>query len=447
MDYKAIINQNKESYLEELFEVIRQKSISAENIGMEGCAELVGEKMEAAGVRHVEIIKGEHHPVVYGEHMVSEDAMTLLIYGHYDVQPPDPLEGWDSEPFEPTIRDGRIYARGVGDNKGQFMAQLLAFKTYMAAHGNTPINIKFLIEGEEEIGSKNLEPFIRRHKDKFTADLVYTSDGPMLSNGHPYILLGVRGMLYVELNAEGSAFDNHSGNKGNIARNPAWELVHLLGTMKDAAGRILIEGFYEEVKPPTDLEKELLMQLPFNLEEIRKEIGDDSLGMTKEEYYRKLCFEPTLNISGLVSGYGGEGAKTIIPSTAKLKLDMRLVMDQDPEKIYQLMEAHIRKHAPDVEMKRVGMMAPSRTSAEHPFIEPLRQAVEEGFGRKAYIQPSMGGSLPDAVWTKILGAPSVVVPYANADEANHSPNENLVIENFYDGILSTCFVIDALSEL
>jgi acetylornithine deacetylase/succinyl-diaminopimelate desuccinylase-like protein len=447
MDYKAIINQNKESYLEELFEVIRQKSISAENIGMEECAELVGEKMEAAGVRHVEIIKGEHHPVVYGEHMVSEDAMTLLIYGHYDVQPPDPLEGWDSEPFEPTIRDGRIYARGVGDNKGQFMAQLLAFKTYMAAHGNTPINIKFLIEGEEEIGSKNLEPFIRSHKDKLTADLVYTSDGPMLSNGHPYILVGVRGMLYVELNAKGSAFDNHSGNKGNIARNPAWELVHLLGTMKDAAGRILIEGFYEEVKPPTDLEKELLMQLPFNLEEIRKEIGDDSLGMTKEEYYRKLCFEPTLNISGLVSGYGGEGAKTIIPSTAKLKLDMRLVMDQDPEKIYQLMEAHIRKHAPDVEMKRVGMMAPSRTSAEHPFIEPLRQAVEKGFGRKAYIQPSMGGSLPDAVWTKILGAPSVVVPYANADEANHSPNENLVIENFYDGILSTCFVIDALSEL
>ncbi|CAM4191735.1 M20/M25/M40 family metallo-hydrolase [Lacicoccus alkaliphilus] len=346
MDYKAIINQHKESYLEELFEVIRQKSISAENVGIEACAELVGEKMAAAGVRHVEIIKGDHHPVVYGEHIVSEDAMTLLIYGHYDVQPPDPLEEWDSEPFEPTIRDGRIYARGVGDNKGQFMAQLLAFKTYMTAHGNLPINIKFLIEGEEEIGSRNLEPFIRTHKDKLKADLVYTSDGPMLSNGHPYILLGVRGMLYVELNAEGSAFDNHSGNKGNIARNPVWELVHLLGTMKDSAGRTLIEGFYDEVKPPTDLEKELLMQLPFHLEEIRRDIGDDTLEMTKEEYYRKLCFEPTLNISGLVSGYGGEGAKTIIPSTAKLKLDMRLVMDQDPEKIYQSLEDHIEAHAP-----------------------------------------------------------------------------------------------------
>lgn len=447
MDYKTIIEQNKDSYMQELFEVVRQKSISAENIGIEECATLVSEKMSEAGVAHVEIIRGEHHPVVYGEHIVSEEAMTLLIYGHYDVQPADPVEEWHSDPFEPTIRDGRIYARGVGDNKGQFMAQILAFKTYMQAHGNTPVNIKFLIEGEEEIGSKNLEPFILRHKEKLKADLVYTSDGPMLSNGHPYILLGVRGMLYVELNAEGSTFDNHSGNKGNIARNPAWELVHLLGTMKDADGKILIEGFHDEVKPPTGLEEELMRQLPFNIEEIRREIGDDSLEMTKEEYFQKLCFEPTLNISGLVSGYGGEGAKTIIPSTAKLKLDMRLVMGQEPEKIYELMASHIEKHAPGVKMKRVGMMSPSRTSAEHPFIEPLRQAVEKGFGKKAYIQPSMGGSLPDAVWTKILGALSVVVPYANADEANHSPNENLVIENFYDGIASTCLVIDALSEL
>ncbi|SOC41954.1 M20/M25/M40 family metallo-hydrolase [Salinicoccus kekensis] len=447
MDYKSIIERNRENYLESLFEVIRQKSISAENEGIEECAELVAEKMSEAGVGHVEIIKGAHHPVVYGEHIVSEDAMTLLIYGHYDVQPPDPVEEWDSEPFEPVIRDGRIYARGVGDNKGQFMAQILAFRTYMEAHGNTPINIKFIIEGEEEVGSRNLEPFIHKHKDKLKADLVYTSDGPMLSNGHPYILLGVRGMLYVELNAEGSAFDNHSGNKGNIARNPVWELVHLLGTMKDADGRVLIDGFYDEVKPPTDLEKELLMQLPFDLEEIRKEIGDDSLEMTKEEYYQKLCFEPVLNISGLVSGYGGEGAKTIIPSTAKLKLDMRLVMDQNPERIYELLEAHVEKHAPGVRMKRIGMMHPSRTSAEHPYIEPLRRAVEKGFGKKAYIQPSMGGSLPDAVWTKILGAPSVVVPYANADEANHSPNENLVVENFYNGIASTCMAIDALNEL
>lgn len=447
MNYKNIIEENKDDYLKELFEVLRQKSISAQNVGMEECAHLVTEKMIEAGVDHVEIIEGDHNPVVYGEHIVSPDAMTLLIYGHYDVQPPDPVEEWDSEPFEPTIRNGKIFSRGAGDNKGQFMAQILAFKTYIEAHGNVPINIKFLIEGEEEIGSVNLEPFIEKHKEKLAADLVYTSDGPILSNGHPYLLLGVRGILYVEMNAKGSDFDNHSGNKGNIAKNPAWELVELLNTMKDKEGKVLIEGFYDEVELPTELEKELLNQLPFDIEDIRKDIGDDSINMDKEDYYHQLCFEPTFNIAGFTSGYGGEGAKTIIPSTAKLKVDMRLVMNQDPEKIYELMEAHVKKHAPEVDMKLLGMMSPSRTSADLPFVEPIRQAVEAGFGRQAYIQPSMGGSLPDAVWTKILNTPSVVVPYANADEANHSPNENLDVDNFYNGIHSTCLVIDALNQL
>lgn len=446
MNYKNIIEENKDDYLEELFEVIRQKSISAQNEGIEECAHLVAEKMSEAGVGHVEIIEGDHNPVVYGEHIASSDAMTLLIYGHYDVQPADPIEEWDSEPFEPAIRNGKIYARGAGDNKGQFMAQILAFKTYVEAHGNVPINIKFLIEGEEEIGSVNLETFIEKHKEKLAADLVYTSDGPILSNGHPYLLLGVRGLLYVEMSAKGSDFDNHSGNKGNIANNPAWELVELLNTMKDKEGKVLIEGFYDEVKLPTELEKEMLNQLPFNIEDIRKDIGDDSINMNKEDYYHRLCFEPTLNIAGFTSGYGGEGAKTIIPSTAKLKMDMRLVMNQDPKKIYELMEAHVRKHAPAVDMKPLGMMSPSRTSADLPFVEPIRQAVEEGFGRRAYVQPSMGGSLPDAVWTKILNAPSVVVPYANADEANHSPNENLDVDNLYNGINSTCLVIDALKQ-
>ena len=447
MDYKNIIEENKDQYLEELFEVIRQKSISAQNVGMDECANLVAEKMTEAGVEKVEIIEGDHYPVVYGEHIVSPDAMTLLIYGHYDVQPPDPLDEWKSEPFEPTIRNGKIFARGAGDNKGQFMAQILAFKTYIEAHGNVPINIKFVIEGEEEIGSVNLEPFIEKHKEKLASDLVYTSDGPMLSDGSPYLLLGVRGLLYVELNAQAADFDNHSGNKGNIASNPAWELVELLSTMRDEDGRVLLEGFYDDVKAPTDLEKELLSQLPFDIEDIRKEVGDDSIDMTKEEYYHKLCFEPTFNIAGFTSGYGGEGAKTIIPSTAKLKMDIRLVMDQDPERIFKLLKDHVNKHAPNVDIQALGLVSPSRLSADSPFIEPIRKAVENGFGRRAYVQPSMGGSIPDALWSKILGTPSVVVPYANADEANHSPNENLDIDNFYNGIHSTCLVIDALDQL
>lgn len=447
MNYKKIIDQNKEQYLEELFEVIRQKSISAQNIGMKECANLVAEKMSEAGVAKVEIIEGDHYPVVYGEHIVSPDAMTLLIYGHYDVQPPDPLEEWHSEPFEPTIQNGKIFARGAGDNKGQFMAQILAFKTYIEAHGDVPINIKFLIEGEEEVGSVNLESFINTHKEKLSSDLVYTSDGPMLSGGSPYLLLGVRGLLYVELTAQTADFDNHSGNKGNIASNPAWELVQLLNTMRDEDGKVLLEGFYDDVKAPTELEKELLNQLPFDIEDIRKDVGDDSIDMAKEEYYHKLCFEPTFNIAGFTSGYGGEGAKTIIPSSAKLKMDIRLVMDQNPERIFKLLKAHVNKHSVSVDIQALGMVSPSRLSADSPYIEPIREAVENGFGRRAYVQPSMGGSIPDALWSKILGTPSVVVPYANADEANHSPNENLDIDNFYNGIRSTCLVIDALNQL
>src|SRR5699024_6057403 len=400
MNYKKIIKESKNHYLEELFEVIRQKSISAQNEGIEECAHLVAGKMSEAGVSHVEIIEGGHYPVVYGEHIVSPDAVTLLIYGHYDVQPPEPLDKWKSEPFEPTIRHGKIFARGAGDNKGQFMAQLLAFKTYIEAHGDVPVNIKFVIEGEEEIGSVNLKPFIEKHKEKLSSDLVYTSDGPMLSDGSPYLLLGVRGLLYVEMNARTAAFDNHSGNKGNIASNPAWELIQLLNTLRDEDGRVLLDGFYDEVEAPTDLEKELLSQLPFDIEDIRNDTGDDSIDMTKEEYYHKLCFEPTFNIAGFTSGYGGDGAKTIIPSTAKLKMDIRLVMDQDPERIFKLLEAHVNKHAPNVQIEALGMVSPSRLAADSPYIEPIRQAVENGFGRRAYVQPSMGGSIPDALWTK-----------------------------------------------
>lgn len=447
MDYRSIIEQNKEAYLSELFEVLRQKSISAQNDGIRECAELVADKLQAAGMQHVELMETEIHPVVYGEYHVSDDVPTILIYGHYDVQPPDPLEAWDSPPFEPTIRDGRIYARGAGDNKGQMMAQVLAIQTYLEAEGTLPVNVKFLIEGEEEIGSVNLADFVDTHRDKLKADLVYASDGPMLPDDHPYVLLGVRGIMYVELELTEAAFDNHSGNKGNIVPNPAWKLMDLLHTMRDADGNVLMEGFYDDVLPPTDQEMALLEKLPFDLEEVKRNVGHDGINMSKADYYRKLCFEPTFNIAGFTSGYGGEGAKTIIPKDAKVKIDMRLVMNQDPEKIFQLLKAHVEKHAPDVTVKPHGRMSPSRTSADMPFIEPIRQAAEKAFGKTAYIQPSLGGSLPDAVWTKVLGVPSVLVPYANVDEANHSPNENIRVENFFNGIETTCHIIDVMKNI
>ncbi|HLS06529.1 MAG TPA: M20/M25/M40 family metallo-hydrolase [Bacillota bacterium] len=439
------VSANEEVFLEKLFTLLRQKSISAQNIGIAETSEMLKGMMEKIGIK-TQLIPTAGHPVVYGELINDPKAFTLLIYGHYDVQPPEPLDEWHSPPFEPTIRDGRIYCRGAGDNKGQLMAHLLAIETYQNVVGELPINVKFVFEGEEETGSPNIATFVSEHKDLLQADLVYTSDGPMHDSGAPFVLLGVRGILYVELNTKGADWDNHSGNKGNIVPNPAWELIDLLKTMRDDEGNVLIEGFYDDVRKPTTKEIELIKHLPYDQDELATQIGYKDLQMTGEEYYRKLTLEPTINIAGFTSGYGGEGSKTIIPATATVKMDMRLVVDQDPEDIYEKFKQHVQKHAPNVEVSNLGMMAPSRTSADLEVVELIKRAVEKAYRQQPVMQPSMGGSLPDYVWTKILDTPSVVVPYANFDEANHSPNENIGLKNFFDGIICTCHVIHELGE-
>ncbi|PAV27801.1 deacylase [Virgibacillus profundi] len=440
-----VIEQRKDQYLEQLFTLLRQKSISAQNIGIRDCSRLLKSMMEDIGI-NTRLIETDGHPVVYGEIIKDPDAFTLLIYGHYDVQPPDPLDEWLSPPFEPTIRNGKIFCRGAGDNKGQLMAQILSIKTYVDTFGELPINIKMVFEGEEESASANLPSFVEQNKELLKADLVYTSDGPMHDSGAPYVLLGVRGILYVELTAKGADWENHSGNKGNIVPNPAWTLIDLLRTMRDKNERVLIEGFYDDICKPTEKEKEIIKELPFDREQVAEKIGYKQLDMDGEAYYHKLTMEPTFNIAGFTSGYGGEGAKTIIPSQATLKMDMRLVVDQDPDDIYKKFCAHVKKHAPDIEVKHLGAMAPSRTPANQEVVDIVTKAVSESFNQKPVLQPSLGGSLPDYVWTKILGLPSVVVPYANFDEANHSPNENIGVENFFDGIKCTCHVIYRLGE-
>jgi len=442
---REYVANNEDQFLEKLFVLLRQKSISTQNIGIAETSEMLKEIMEAIGIK-TQLIPTDGYPVVYGEIINDPHAFTLLIYGHYDVQPPDPVEKWDSPPFEPTIRDGRIFCRGAGDNKGQLMAQLLAIETYQNVVGKLPINVKFVFEGEEENGSPHLASFVEKHKELLKADLVYTSDGPMHDSGAPFVLLGVRGMLYVELNAKGAHWDNHSGNKGNIVPNPAWELIDLLKTMRDDEGNILIEGFYDDVRKPTEKEIALIKSLPFNREELAEQVGYKDLNMTGEEYYKKLTLEPTFNIAGFTSGYGGEGTKTIIPATATVKMDMRLVVDQDPEDIFKKFKRHVKKHAPSVEVSNLGMMDPSRTAANLPVVETIKGAVEKAYQQPPIMQPSMGGSLPDYVWTKILNTPSVVVPYANFDEANHSPNENIGLKNFFDGIICTCHVINELGK-
>lgn len=440
-----IILNNKDHYIEQLFTLLKQQSISTQNVGMTECAELLKNMMVELGIT-TQIMKTNGHPIVYGEMMKNETFFTLLIYGHYDVQPAEPLEEWLSPPFEPTIRNGRIYGRGAGDNKGQLMAQLLGVKTYLNLFEDLPINIKFIFEGEEEQGSLNLASFVKEHKERLKADLVYTSDGSSHSSGAPLLLLGARGSLNLELKAKGADFDNHSGNTGNILPNPAWKLINLLQTMRDKDGRVLIEGFYDHILPPSKLEKQLMKQLPFKTEEIGPKIGYPQLNMDAEAYYHKLTMEPTFNINGLQSGYTGEGMKTIIPSTAIVKMDIRLVVDQDPMDIFDKICKHVQKYDSDIEVNFIASMEPSRTPADLEIVQVVANAVRNAYQQQPLIQPSLGSSLPDYVWTKILEVPSIIMPYANFDQRNHSPNENIQIDYFLNGIKCTCHVIDALGR-
>lgn len=448
MDFSKVkqrIETNKDAYLETFFELLRQPSISSTNEGVDECAELVKDIMENSGITS-SIIKTAGSPVVYGEVIHPENEFTILFYGHYDVQPPEPLALWESPPFEPTIRNGKVYARGSGDNKGQFLAHILAVKTLLECEEKLPINVKFIIEGEEENTSKNFEPFVKDNLTLLEADLVYTADGPMDSSGKPMVMLGNRGMLYVKLTANGAAHDNHSGNKGGIAPNPAWELIHLLETMRAPDGKVLVNGFYDDVRAPTEMETELLRKLPFDAEETAEVIGLEKLDMAGEAYYQKISLEPTFNINGLYSGYTGEGQKTIIPSTATVKIDMRLAADQDPEKIYKKLVEHVQMHAPHVDIEKLGSVKPSRTPVELDVVQKVIQSVNETHEKTPIVLPAIGATMPGYVFTDILKLPAILVPYANADEDNHAPNENMNLDYYFKGIETSCKVILDLGE-
>ncbi|MCU0560348.1 MAG: M20/M25/M40 family metallo-hydrolase [Desulfobacterales bacterium] len=439
------LDRSRGDCLDRLFTLLRQPSVSAQNLGVRECAGLLAGMLEEAGM-DAAIMETEGQPVVYAERIFSPEAYTVLFYGHYDVQPPEPLELWQSAPFSPEVRNGKIFGRGAADNKGQLLAHVLAVRTWLQTRGALPLNVKMVFEGEEESSSPHLDAFVARNRELLKSDLVYTSDGPLHETGAPLVVLGVRGILYIELTAVGAAWDNHSGNKGGIVPNPAWMLVDLLRTMRDRQGRVCIEGFAEGVDPPDAATVELIRRLPFDRQKIRAAVGYEGFDLDAETYYRKLMLEPTFNIAGFTSGYGGEGSKTIIPSKAVLKVDFRLVGGQDPEDIFRKVCRHVQMHAPQIQVTFLGAMRPSRTRPGLPAIDRVIAAVRQAYGVEPMVQPSLGGSLPDYVWTRTLGVPSVLVPYANADESNHAPNENLDLEKFYTGIKCSLCVLDRLSR-
>jgi acetylornithine deacetylase/succinyl-diaminopimelate desuccinylase-like protein len=437
---------NVERDLANLIDLVRQPSISAQGIGVRECAELVRGQLEAAGLA-TRLLETPVYPMVYGERLNAHGMPTLLIYGHYDVQPPEPLDAWISPPFEPEIRDGALYGRGTGDNKGQFFANLCGVRAWIDAIGELPINVKFLVEGEEETGSPHIAGVVEEHRDLLAADLIYTSDGPVQDDDHPQIDYGVRGVLNIELRVHGTNQDLHSGNWGGVAPNAAWLLVQLLATMMDRENRVTVEGFYDEAAPIDETARAAMERIPIDQQAALTGIGIAELPPpTGVGYLERLMFQPTMTINGLASGYQGEGSKTVIPSEAVAKLDMRLVPDQRAADIYEKIVRHVERHADNVEVIHHGAMEASFTPLDHPLAGAVRRAVERGFGKRPVDIPLIGASLPDAVWTRTLGIPSFLVPLAQSDERNHAPNEHFEIARFQAGIRTAAALIAELAN-
>lgn len=432
------IDARADSFVARLMAYLRHPSISAHNIGIAEVASLVQGMLRDLGMT-VEALDTPGHPVIMGRRTDRPGAPTLLLYGHYDVQPPEPLDAWISPPFAPEIRDGRIFARGAGDNKGQHLAQLLAIESTLAVHGALPCNVIVLLEGEEEIGSPHIAEVVRRHADRLRADLVITADGTLHPSGRAVMTLGVRGVVNFEIRARTARRDAHSGNFGNVMPNAAWALVHLLSTMKTPDGRITIDRLHDPVIPPTQAELEAMAALPDDTAAIREELGLTALDAPPERgLHERTMFHPTLTINGLVAGYGGPGSKTVLPASAVAKCDIRLVKDMTPDQAMACMHAHVARHGAglgaEFEVVAQGGMLPSKSPVESPFTDRIARAIAQARGQSPLIYPSLGGSLPDYAFTTILGIPAFVVPYGNADEANHAPNENLRIDCFLNGI-------------
>ncbi len=445
-DLFTYVDNHRETFLHRLIDYLRRPSISAYGEGIAEVADYIAAIMTKMGLQ-AQVIETAGWPMVFAQHMQSPNAPTVLLYGHYDVQPPEPLEQWVSPPFEPAIRDGRLYARGVGDNKGQHFAQLLALEALLACRGTLPCNVKVLLEGEEEVGSLQMPAFVREHSDLLQADLCIISDGPVDVSGRSTMHFGVRGVLSFELQARGANRDLHSGNWGGVAPNPLWTLVHLLSTMKNERGEVTIEGFYEHVEPQTELERQALAALNYDVEGIKRSLGLQDLDQPHERgFAERLASWPTFTINGLHGGYGGQGSQTVLPHEAFAKCDIRLVAAQNADDIFAKLTAHVKKHAPDVTIVHQGAMDPSKTPLDSPFTEPIRQGIIAAQGQEPLLVPAMGGSLPEYVFTKTLGMPVFGVPYANADEANHAPNENMEIERFYMGIKTGIAMLVSIAD-
>jgi len=448
------INSNRQRYIDELVDIVKIPSISCSSEHkqeVERCAEYLKQKMLAAGLTRAEVMPTPGHPAVYGEWLEAPGKPTVLVYGHYDVQPVEPLDEWTSPPFEPEIREGELYGRGTTDDKGQVYAHLKAVEAWMINEGRLPVNIKFIVEGEEEIGSEHLEQFLAEHKDLLQADVAVISDTPMLDRGVPSICYGLRGLTYMEIEVQGPSVDLHSGSFGGIVANPANVLCEIIARLKDENGRVTIPGFYDKVVPVSDDQRRNLASLPFDDDAYLKLTGSPApCGETGYTTLERMWVRPTLDVNGLVSGHVGEGAKTIIPAKALAKVSMRLVPHQDPDEIAELFIKYVQEIAPKtarVEARKLSAGVSFLAPYDHPAFQAAIRALEKGFGKRAVFIRE-GGSVP-FVGTihDTLGAPCILLGLGLPDENSHAPNEKLYLVNYHQGIVSCAYLYQGLAEV
>jgi acetylornithine deacetylase/succinyl-diaminopimelate desuccinylase-like protein len=447
------INTHRDRYVEELKAYLAIPSISAlpqHQADVKRCAQWTSEEMSRIGMQNVRLIETPGFPVVYGDWLGAQGAPTILFYGHYDVQPVDPIELWESPPFEATVRDGEIYARGAADDKGQVFMHFKAIEAHLKQNGRLPLNIKVILEGEEEVGSANLDDFVKAHQDDLKADVVVISDSPMFDRGIPSICYGLRGLVYFQIDLRGTKSDLHSGSFGGAVANPAFVLANVLAQMKDRGGRVKIPGFYDDVRPLRDEEREQWKRLPFNEKRYAKDLGAPRLfGESGYSTLERVWARPTFEVNGILSGFTGEGAKTVIPAVAMAKVSMRLVPNQDPDKIAKLFEDYVKKVAPrtvEVKVTRMHGGKPWMTEFDNKYVQAAGRAIEKGFGQKPVFNRE-GGSIPVvATFQEILGLPSVLFGVGLPDENAHAPNEKLDLGNFHGGIIASAFLYDEIAK-
>jgi acetylornithine deacetylase/succinyl-diaminopimelate desuccinylase-like protein len=451
-DLETQLARTDKQALEELFQLLRIPSVSARsehNADTARAAEWVAESMRTAGLSAT-VHPTDGHPVVVGEWRGAPGGPTLLIYGHYDVQPAEPLELWESPPFEPSIRDGRIYARGSVDDKGQLFLHIKALEAHLAVRGSLPVNVVVLAEGEEEVGSAHLAPFIEQHRELLACNWVAISDSAMFAPELPSILSSLRGLAYFQIDVTGPSGDLHSGSYGGAVINPAMALARALATMHDTDWHVAIPGFYDDVVEWTEDERRELQALPFSDDAYRHETGSPSLGGEAGfSTLERVWARPTCEVNGLLSGYTGEGAKTVLPSKAMAKVSCRLVPNQTPERIGKRMQEHIDRVIPQGVVARVTHLhggRPWRATLDGPLYDAARRALAAAFGREPVITGE-GGSIPVVGdFERILGAPVLLMGFGLPGENAHAPNEWMSVDNFTRGIRAAAALLDELGR-